>query len=141
MRKQFSKKEIKEFLEKHPKASEFMTKKSKVIQEDNNLFVEGKPLYKRHEDMWIPSLTLLQKQNILPNIVVDKGTPPFIAKGADLMRPGVVSVDEFEKDSIVTLRDQTHNFPLATGKALCSSQDMIDLDKGKVVKIIHNLNS
>ena len=97
MRKQYSKKEIKEFLRTHSEAESFLDKKSNVIEEDDKLMLDGELIYRKHEDMWVPSLELLRKEpKLLPTIVIDKGTPPFILKGADLMRPGIVSCEEFE---------------------------------------------
>lgn len=142
MRKTYSKKEIKQFLSSHSYAEELMDKKSSVIEENNSLFVDKKPFFRKYEDSWIPSLELLQeKLNILPKVIVDKGTPPFIAKGADLMRPGIVSCEEFEKDSLVVIIDEVHNFPIATGKSLFSSNEIMTSKEGKMIKIIFNLQS
>jgi len=141
MRKTYSKKEIKKFLEKHPYAKEFMNKKSQVVEEDDKLFVEGDVCFRKYEDEWIPSLELLRKKKILPAVTVDKGTPPYIAKGADLMRPGIVSCEEFEEGALVVIIDETHHYPLATGKALYSSKEIMEKHEGKMVKIIHNLRT
>ena len=141
MRKQYSKKEIKEFIQQQPYAESFMDKKSQVVEEDNLLTINGKTCFRKHGDQWIPSLDLLREHNVLPAVIVDKGTPPYIAKGADLMRPGVVSCENFEKDAVVVIRDETHHYPLATGKALFSSSELMGSASGKVVKILYNLTS
>lgn len=141
MRKQYSKKDIRLFLDAHAYAQDLMGKKSRVVEEDGKLFVDGKVCFRSHEESWIPSLELLREHPVLPKIVVDKGTPPFIVKGADLMRPGVVSCEQFEKDALVMVVDEVHGFPLATGKALFSSEELMAQDAGKVVKIMHNLAS
>ncbi|MFP4524381.1 MAG: PUA domain-containing protein [Candidatus Woesearchaeota archaeon] len=141
MRKRFSKRDIKEFLEEHPYAEPFMTKKSDVVQEDHRLFVDGEVRFRLHEDRWIPSLELLREHEVLPKVIVDKGTPPFILKGADLMRPGVVECGEFSKGDVVVVVDEVHGYPLATGEALLSSGELLDKDEGKVIRILHNLKS
>lgn len=141
MRKQYSKKEIKQFIEDHPEANSFLDKKSNLVEEDDTLILDGKPIYRKVEGSWIPSLELLRERAVLPRIVVDKGTPPFIAKGADLMRPGVVSCQDFEKGAVVVIVDEVHNFPLATGKAMFSSVELMSKEGGKVVKILFNLQS
>ncbi len=142
MRKTYSKKDIKQFLATHRFAEEFINKKSLVVEENDILFVDKKPFFRRFEDKWVPSLELLQeKRFILPKVVVDKGTPPFIAKGADLMRPGIVSCEEFPKDAVVVIVDEVHDFPIATGRAMLSSEDIINAKEGKVIKIIFNLQS
>ena len=140
MRKQYSKKEIKEFLAAYPYADGFMDKKSQVVEEDNKLLVSGKIAFRKVADAWIPSLELLKEHPVLPKVVVDKGTPPFIAKGADLMRPGIVSCEEFEKEAVVMIVDEVHSFPLATGRAMFSSVELMTQEGGKVIKIIHNLS-
>ena len=141
MRKQYSKKEIKEFLSKYEYAEEFMDKKSRVIEENDTITINGKTAFRKYEHQWIPSLNLLKEHKVLPTIIVDKGTPPFIAKGADLMRPVIISSEPFEKDAVVVIVDETHHYPLATGKTLFSSQELLEQKTGKVVKILHNLTS
>lgn len=142
MRKTFSKKDIKQFLELHPNAESFIDKKSQVVIEDEKLFLDGELIYRMYENSWIPSLELLRKESsLLPKVVVDKGTPPYIAKGADLMRPGIVSCEEFEANAIVVIVDEVHKFPLATGRTIFSSSETMEKQQGKVVQIIHNLNT
>ncbi|MBW2982840.1 RNA-binding protein [Candidatus Woesearchaeota archaeon] len=141
MRKRFSKRDIRDFLQAHPYAELFVSKKSDVVQEDHKLFVDGKVRFRRHGERWIPSLELLREQEVLPKVVVDKGAPPFILKGADLMRPGVVECDEFSKGDVVVVVDEVHGYPLATGEALLSSGELLEKDEGKVIKILHNLKS
>ena len=144
MRKQFSKKDIKQFLSLHPQAEGFMDKKSRVIEESDSITVDDMVVYRKEQSSqeWILSLECLRKYpDLLPKVVVDKGTPPFIAKGADLMRPGIVSCDSFDKFEVVVIVDEVHGFPLATGRTMFSSDDLLAKDGGKVVKIIHNLTT
>ena len=141
MRKQYSKKEIKEFVSAHPYAEDLMDKKSQVVEDDNKLFIEGLVAFRKFAEAWIPSLELLREHPVLPKVVVDKGAPPFILKGADLMRPGIVSCEPFEQDAIVMIVDEVHGFPLATGQAMFSSAAMLAKDGGKVIRIVHNLKT
>lgn len=141
MRKQYSKKEIKEFLSAHPYAEALMGKKSQVVEDDDKLFIEGDVAFRKHDEQWIPSLELLRDHPVLPRVIVDKGAPPFILKGADLMRPGIVSCESFEKDAVVMIVDEVHGFPLATGQAMFSSEEVMAQEGGKVIRIIHNLNA
>ncbi|MBN1275736.1 pseudouridine synthase [Candidatus Woesearchaeota archaeon] len=141
MRKQHSKKDIKRFLEQHPQAEGFMDKKSVVIEEDDKITVDGNTYFRKHGEGWIPSLELLREHHVLPVVIVDKGTPPFILKGADLMRPGVISCESFKKGDVIVIVDEQHRYPLATGKALLSSEEVMAKKEGKVVKVIHNLKS
>lgn len=144
MRKQFSKKDIKGFLLERPEATKFMHKKSMVIEEDNQITIDGEVAFRKDKESgdWILSLELLREhKEILPKVVVDKGTPPFIAKGADLMRPGILYCELFEKDAVVVIIDEVHGFPLATGRTMFSSEELMQKDTGKVIKIIHNLTA
>lgn len=119
-----------------------MDKKSSVVEEDDKLYLSGELIYRKHQETWVPSLELLRKHNgLLPKVVVDKGTPPFILKGADLMRPGIVSCEDFEAGAIVVMVDEDHGFPIGTGVALFSSEDILAAKGGKVVKTLHNLTS
>ncbi len=139
MRKTLSKKEIKAFLEDHPEAAVVFSKKSFVVRDDDRLLLDDKPVFFFRAGRWLPSFELLREHKFFPLVVVDSGTPPFLAKGADLMRPGVVSCEPFSKGSLVTIVDEVHRFPLAVGEALFSSDDLMNQEKGKVVSVLLRL--
>jgi PUA domain protein len=75
--------------------------------------------------------------DVLPRVVVDMGAIRFVCNGADVMAPGITDVDEFEKDSIVVIRDMNHGKALAIGMARKSSAEIIRDKKGKVIKNLH----
>ena len=62
---------------------------------------------------------------------------PFIAKGADVMRPGIKELDEFSKNSFVVIVDENNRKPLAVGLALFSSVEINSLEKGRTIRTIH----
>ena len=136
-RKQFSKSDIKKFLEANPLANEFVTKKSVVVQEDNVLLVNSQPFYLFIKNVWVPSLRLLLKKIVLPKVVVDKGAIRFVINGADVMRPGITTCEPFEKNDVVVIVDETLGKPIAVGEALFSSQDLLAKAEGKVIKNLH----
>ena len=71
-------------------------------------------------------------------IVVDAGAIPFMVKGADLMRPGVVDISyDVKKDEPVVIVDANHKKPLAIGIALMDADEMQGAQSGKVAKNIH----
>ncbi|MBN2733393.1 MAG: DUF1947 domain-containing protein [Methanomicrobiaceae archaeon] len=71
-------------------------------------------------------------------VVVDSGAIPFMAKGADLMRPGIVSVsDDFKEGDLLVIVEESYKKPLAVGVALMNSGDMMAAESGKVAKNIH----
>ena len=140
-RKQFSKSDIKKFIQEFPFAEKFMTKKSSVVDEDGLLFVDGKLSFIRSKNnQWFPALKLLlnnKDQDFLPKVIVDMGAVKFVVNGADVMRPGVVGTGFFEKNSFVVVVDENNDAPLAVGRALFSSDDLISEKSGKVVEILH----
>lgn len=73
-------------------------------------------------------------------VTVDLGAIKAISKGADLMAPGIVELDkEISKNKLVWVRDLVHKKPLAVGIALMSSEEILNLKKGKAIKIIHRV--
>ncbi len=73
-------------------------------------------------------------------VVVDEGAVKHITNGADVMRPGIVEVrGDFEKGDVILVYSVKLPFPIAVGKALFSSQEIKEMEKGKVVKTLHHL--
>jgi PUA domain protein len=87
----------------------------------------------------IPCLKpILNGKIILKKIVVDMGAVKFVANGADIMRPGIVSIDEgIIKNEFVEIVDMNNKKPLAIGRALFSSEEMKNMVSGKVIENIH----
>ena len=83
---------------------------------------------------FLSEITLLEK---FPKIVVDMGAVKFVCNGATVMRPGVKDYSEFEKDEIVCVVEESRNKFLAIGRSLVSSDDMVTMTKGEVVKNLH----
>ncbi len=107
------------------------------------LVIDGLASFIKLGDTYIPHLKLLLKKPDavkLPRIVVDEGAVMPIARGADLMRPGIVSVEgEFEKDSIVVVVEPSRGLPLAVHRTLYSSGEILSMEKGRVTKRLHHL--
>ncbi|MFW5866068.1 MAG: PUA domain-containing protein [Nanoarchaeota archaeon] len=141
MRKQFSKKDCRDFLQHHPEANELMTKKSNVVQDDDALYIENTLSFILMSGEWIPSVrVLIEHPSLLPRIVVDKGAIRFVVNGADIMRPGIIFADQFKADSLVVVVDETVGKPIAVGKALFSSEKLMEMDSGKVVATLHHID-
>ena len=74
----------------------------------------------------------------LPNVIVDMGAIPYVCKGADVMSPGVVRIDnDFRKGDLVVIRDVNHGKALAIASALVSSENFKDMTKGKAFRNLH----
>ncbi len=81
----------------------------------------------------LPDLLVMPKE-----IVVDMGAIKFLVAGADLMRPGIVSLDRgICEGDVVVARDVTHKKPLMIGLALYCSRAILSMEKGKVAKNLH----
>ncbi|MFX1454378.1 MAG: DUF1947 domain-containing protein [Promethearchaeota archaeon] len=93
------------------------------------------------KDDYIPVLTLLLKNRVeLKTIIVDFGAIRYVANGADVMRPGITSIDpSIKKGDIVKIEEETRHRALAVGKALYDAAEMEAKDSGKVIKNIHTI--
>lgn len=127
-----------------PKSNNLFGKQDKVetgIMEDGTalFFINGELFFFEREGLLIPFLRILLKNLIqLPKIVIDKGAIPFIARGADVMVPGIVTTDKgFEKDDYVVIVDEAHNKPLAIGLVLMDEAELSSKKKGKGIKNVH----
>jgi PUA domain protein len=73
-------------------------------------------------------------------VAVDAGAIPYVVNGADIMRPGIVSVtDDVKADSPVQIVDERHGKPLAIGIALFDAPAMRAATGGKMVKKFHHV--
>lgn len=71
-------------------------------------------------------------------VVIDMGAVGFITKGADVMAPGIIDVDDtIEKDDLVWICDEKNRKPLAIGVALMNGEEMRKKKPGKAVKNLH----
>lgn len=140
MRKTLRNKEVKELIKSinDTYGCTELNKKDKVEIVDDVILVNNKSLFFYHEKRIVPTIKLLLQDNFLKKITVDMGAVPYAVKGADMMRPGVVKIDEgIEKNSIVSVIDEKHSKPIMIGLALFDSTEMSSIKTGKVVKNIH----
>lgn len=76
----------------------------------------------------------------IPSVEVDMPAVPFMTKGADLLRPGIVRMDDFEKGNIIVIRDEKNKVALAIMRSLLPSNEIQKMEKGKVAKNLHYVN-
>lgn len=138
-----SNKEIKELnqqIQESYHLENFLDKKARVElleAEFKLVLVDGLVSFFYHQDKLMPTLKLLLKNNFLPKVTIDMPAIKFITNGADIMRPGIKSVESFQKDQIIVIIDETHQKPLAVGQALFSSEEIQAMTSGKVIKNLH----
>ena len=102
------------------------------------LVINHEPAFFYREKKLIPTLKYLQTHHLLKKITIEMGAIKFIVNGADVMRPGIVEIEEgIAQDDFVVIIDQNNKKPLAVGIALCNSEEMKILQKGKAIKTIH----
>jgi PUA domain protein len=100
--------------------------------------VDGRALLFRAGGKLVPTLSGLDAVG-LRHVTVDMGAVPYVANGADVMGPGIVSVDDgIREGDTVAVVDERHGVPLAVGVALVAG-DRMKAPKGKVVKTLHHV--
>lgn len=137
------KKKLKKVIKELGDYSTLISPKSKVEILESDLYdillVDGKPLIMMIEDTPFPTIKgALELEITQKYVVVDMGAVKFVAKGADIMSPGIVDADSgVQEGDFVIIVDETHRKPLAIGKALISGEEMVERNEGKAVSAIH----
>ena len=102
------------------------------------ILINKNPSFFYYQDKLVPALKFLQENNVLKKITVDMGAVKFVVNGADVMRPGIVGIEEgIAKDEFVSVIDKNNKKPLAVGIALFNGEEMKNMSSGKVIKNIH----
>jgi len=133
--------EIMEFVNKKW-SKNVLPEKLKNIQvievEENNCVLTTSDFFAvKVEKNILPLLTNENVLNSFPSVTIDMGAIRFICNGANVMRPGIVSTDEFNKDDIVVVKDNKHGKYLAVGIALVASKEVQTMLKGQVINNMH----
>ncbi len=100
---------------------------------------EGIKILKINDD-YLPFLSETETLEKFPNVTVDMGAVKFMCKGANLMRPGIKKFTEFEKDKLVCIVEESQHKFLAVGKAMVSSSELEEMEKGEVIKNMHYIS-
>ena len=91
-------------------------------------------------DDYLPFLSETKMLERFPSVMVDMGAVKFMCKGANVMRPGIKKFTEFEKDQLVCIVEESQHKFLAVGKAMVSSSELEEMEKGEVIKNIHYIS-
>jgi len=132
MKKALRNKEIKELIRMiEENYSIKFSRKEKFEIDDEIILINGHPFFFYYEKRLVPTLKLISENNILKTITIDMGAVKFVAKGADIMRPGITKIDEtIEMNDLVTIVDETHNKAIGIGLALFSGKEMQNVTSG-----------
>lgn len=142
MRRQLSKNETKELsLQLDKLYSQAIDKTSQAeIVDEKIVLINKKPSYFLHDGVPIPMLRLLLEKNFLKKVTVDMGAVKFVAKGADIMRPGIVGIEGgIRKDEAVSVIDQNNKKPLAVARSLYTTEEMLAMESGRVLESLHHV--
>ena len=91
-------------------------------------------------DEYLPFLSETQMLERFPHVTVDMGAVKFMCKGANVMRPGIKSHNEFETEKIVCIIEESQHKFIAVGKSLVSSSELESMEKGEVIKNMHYIS-
>jgi PUA domain protein len=110
------------------------------ITEDAQIIVgNGVKILKTNND-YLPFLSEVNLLGKFPYVMVDMGAVKFMCKGANVMRPGIKNYNEFEKERIVCIIEESQHKFLAVGKSLVSSSEIEKMEKGEVIKNLHYIS-
>lgn len=90
-----------------------------------------------------PYLPFLSEDALLgrfPAVTVDMGAVRFVCKGANVMRPGITAMGDFERGRIVCVREESRNKCLAVGTSSMSSAEAAAAQRGQVVATLHYIS-
>ena len=110
-----------------------------ILEDAQIITGEGIKILKINDD-YLPFLSEIDTLEKFPNVMVDMGAVKFMCKGANVMRPGIKKFTEFEKDNLVCIVEESKHKFLAVGKAMVSSSELENMEKGEVVKNIHYIS-
>jgi PUA domain protein len=110
-----------------------------VLQKNTEVyFINSAPVLIKIDEGFVPALVSDVVLNRLPRVVVDMGAIPKICNGADVMAPGIVSIQgSFNSGLIIAITDEKHGKFIAVGKALVDSDELKSTKSGKAVKNLH----
>ena len=63
-----------------------------------------------------------------------------LEKFPNVMRPGIKKFTEFERDKLVCIIEESQHKFLAVGKAMVSSSELENMEKGEVIKNLHYIS-
>ncbi|HDR74179.1 MAG TPA: DUF1947 domain-containing protein [Methanoculleus sp.] len=123
-------------------ASLFAPEKMEMAETDGDvtfILVDKQPLLMEIEGHIFPTLRgAIARPFPARRVVVDSGAVRFMANGADVMRPGIISVtDDVVAGGPVVIAEERYGTPLAIGIALYDAAEIRHLEKGKAVRNVH----
>jgi PUA domain protein len=102
-------------------------------------FVQNELWLVQLEAAMFPGLPALIANNVqLPQVMVDMGAVPHIANGADIMAPGILSIDEsLRVNDLAVIIDQKNHVPIAVGRMRITREVIAETRKGRALETLH----
>jgi len=127
-----------------PSARLFAADTIEVIETnaDVSLFLVNKKLLLMDTGTWVFPTLKGAVQFPFPErrVTVDAGAIPYVVNGADVMRPGIVSVTpDVKAGAPVQIVEERHGKPLGIGVALLDGPQILAASSGKMVKSFHHV--
>lgn len=92
------------------------------------------------EERFLPFLGSKETLDLFPSATVDEGAIRFMLNGADVMRPGIRSFDQWgETGRLVVVKEEKKGRAIAIGKATVTSGDALSMTKGICLKNVHHV--
>ncbi|MDD1712137.1 MAG: RNA-binding protein [Methanoregulaceae archaeon] len=122
----------------------FIGQRVEIVETNSDLvifLIDKKPLLMKYHSVTFPTLYgALEHPFGSRRLTVDTGAVKFVVNGADVMRPGVVSVtDDVIRDGPVQITEERHGKPIATGIALYDAAEIRARTAGKICRNIHHV--
>ena len=100
---------------------------------DGQVFVLSKGNY-------VPFLGSPEALAHFPTAVVDEGAIKFLLNGADVMRPGIRTLDQWgSAGKVVIVKEEKKGRAIAVGLSTVSSDEAQGMSKGSCLKNIHHV--
>jgi PUA-domain protein len=116
--------------------------KAQILETDDGLKmirINSKNLFFFHKEKVIPTLHLMQTHlDLLKKITVDMGAIKFVINGADIMRPGIVQIEDgIGAGDYIVIIDEKNSKPIAIGIAKLDTLGLRESTGGKVIENVH----
>lgn len=122
----------------------FTSQRVEILETNTDLvlfLIDKKPLLMKYRGITFPTLHgALEHPFGSRRLTVDTGAVKFVVNGADIMRPGVVSVtDDIVQDGPVQITEERHGKPIGIGLALYDAEEIRARTAGKICRNIHHV--
>ena len=93
------------------------------VETEKILIVNKEPILIINEKIgsYLPYITGLDKFIFCPYVIVDMGAVQYIVNGAQVMMPGIIEKQQFQKGEFVQIKEEKYLKTLAVGEAIGSS--------------------